>query len=157
MQELHSQDMLINAVNAGDIISIKQALDDLHPSEIADILESLPQKDRNVIWENIPYENKGDVLSHAQDPVRIGLLEQMPPEEVAKVTKSLDADDIADILNDLPENVIDDVMLTMDAQDRFRLASVLSYSDDTAGGLMNPDIVSVRADVTLDVVSRYSP
>ena len=92
---------------------------------------------------------------HAQDPVRAGILEQIPAVEVAEITKSLDADDIADILNDLPDNVLDDVLLSMDIQDRQRLASVLSYSDNTAGGLMNPEIVSVRADVTLDVVSRY--
>ncbi len=155
MQEQPPQDVLIEAINANDADSINQAIDNLHPSEIADLLESLPKKDRQQIWDFIPHDNRGDVLSHAQDPVRAGLLEQMPPEEVAEVTKTLDADDIADILNDLPENVVDDVLFSMGAQDRQRLASVLSYPEDTAGGLMNPDIISVRADVTLDVVSRY--
>ncbi|NNE36728.1 MAG: magnesium transporter [Gammaproteobacteria bacterium] len=155
MQEQSPQDTLIAAINAEDPDGISQALDSLHPSEIADLLESLPQKDRYLAWGFIPHEDKGDVLSHAQDPVRAGLLEQMPPAEVADVTKSLDADDIADILNDLPKSVVDDVLFSMDAQDRQRLASVLSYPEDTAGGLMNPDIISVRADVTLDVVSRY--
>ncbi len=155
MQEQPPQDVLIEAINANDADSINQAIDNLHPSEIADLLESLPKKDRQQIWDFIPHDNRGNVLSHAQDPVRAGLLEQMPPEEVAEVTKTLDADDIADILNDLPENVVDDVLFSMGAQDRQRLASVLSYPEDTAGGLMNPDIISVRADVTLDVVSRY--
>lgn len=155
MQEQPPQDVLIEAINANDADSINQAIDNLHPSEIADLLESLPKKDRQQIWDFIPHDNRGDVLSHAQDPVRAGLLEHMPPEEVAEVTKTLDADDIADILNDLPENVVDDVLFSMGAQDRQRLASVLSYPEDTAGGLMNPDIISVRADVTLDVVSRY--
>ncbi len=155
MQEQTPQDILIDAINAEDPDTINRALDALHPSEIADLLESLPKKDRTLIWEFIPHNDRGDVLSHAQDPVRAGLLEQMPPEEVADVTKSLDADDIADILNDLPESVVDDVLFSMDIQDRQRLASVLSYSEDSAGGLMNPDIISVRADVTLDVVSRY--
>ncbi|NIN36159.1 MAG: CBS domain-containing protein, partial [Gammaproteobacteria bacterium] len=124
-------------------------------SEIADLLESLPKRGREQLWDLIATELKGDVLSHAQDSVRTGLLEQMHPNEVARATISLDADDVADILNILPEDVVDDVLLSMDAQNRQRLASVLSYPEDTAGGLMNPDIVSVRADVSMDVVSRY--
>jgi len=94
-------------------------------------------------------------LSHAQDSVRASLLEQMHPHEVAEATKDLDADDLADILNDLPEGMADSVLLSMDVQNRERLASIMSYPEDTAGGLMNIDVVPVRADVTLDVVARY--
>ena len=123
--------------------------------EIADLLESLPGRSRRLLWELVDREVEGDVLSDVQDAVRVGLLEQMHPQEVAEVTKGLDTDDAADILQDLPEELVDSVLLSMDAQNRERIASVLSYPEDTAGGLMNIDVVSVRADVSLDVVARY--
>jgi magnesium transporter len=155
MQEQETQELLLKTLEGDQPHQIRQHLEKLHPSEIADLLESLPKKDRETIWGHIALELKGDVLSHAQDTIRAGLLEQMHPDEVARATMGLDADDIADILNNLPETVMDNVLLSMDTQNRQRLASILSYPDDTAGGLMNPDIVSVRADVSLDVVSRY--
>ncbi|MGK0296592.1 MAG: magnesium transporter [Gammaproteobacteria bacterium] len=155
MQDLESQEKLLKALEAKLPEDIRRQFDQLHPSEIADLLESLPKKDRNTVWNHIAFDIKGDVLSHAQDSVRAGLLELMRPDEVAQATMHLDADDLADILNDLPETIADNVLLSMDVQNRQRLTSVLSYPDDTAGGLMNPDIVSVRADVSLDVVARY--
>jgi magnesium transporter len=155
MNEYQTQELLVNALEMNDVESVRQLAGELHPSEMADLLESLPQKDRDSVWKLIAFEQKGEVLSHARDTVRAGLLEQMLPDEVAEATRLLDVDDIADILNALPENVMDNVLLSMDAQNRARLASILSYPEDTAGGLMNPDIVSVRADVTLDVVARY--
>jgi len=155
MKNLETQELLINSLVTGNLAMVRQQVRQLHPSEIADLLESLPTRDREAVWGQIDFDLKGDVLSHAQDSVRAGLLEQMHPDEVARATRSLDADDIADILYALPETVIDNVLLSMDAQNRARLASILSYPEDTAGGLMNPDIVSVRADVSLDVVARY--
>ena len=127
----------------------------MHPSEIADAMESLPSKARTTIWNLLSPDVEGDVLSELQVPVRVELLEQMQPFKVAQVTKDLDADDVADILQELPEDMKDTVLLAMDEQNRQRLTSILSYPEDTAGGLMNIDIVSVRADVTLDVVMRY--
>jgi len=130
-------------------------LSEMHPSEIADFLESLPGKSRQKIWNLIEFDMEGDVLSHLHDAVRADLLEQMHPYEVAEATKDLETDDVADIIQDLPEDVQDTVLLSMDEQNRLRLTSVLSYPEDTAGGLMNTDVVSIRADVTLEVVVRY--
>lgn len=133
----------------------RQLLRELHPSEIADVLESLPVQDRQQAWWLIDPQVAGDVLSHAQESVRVSLLELMQPQDVAAATRSLDTDDAADILQDLPETLIENVLEAMDEQNRLRLASVLSYPEDTAGGLMNLDVLPVRADVTLDVVSRF--
>jgi len=130
-------------------------LSEMHPSEIADFLESLPSKSREKIWNLIEFDMEGDVLSHLQDAVRTDLLERMQPQEVAAATKDLETDDVADIIQDLPVEIQDSVLLSMDEQNRVRLASVLSYPEDTAGGLMNTDVISVRADVSLDVVTRY--
>ena len=133
----------------------RKLLAQMHPSEIADAMESLPSKARAAIWNLLSPDVEGDVLSELQVPVRVELLEQMQPFKVAQVTKHLDADDVADILQELPGDMKDTVLLAMDEQNRQRLTSILSYPEDTAGGLMNIDIVSVRADVTLDVVMRY--
>ena len=133
----------------------RSLLSEMHPSEIADFLESLPGKSRQKIWNLIEFDMEGDVLSHLHDAVRADLLEQMHPYEVAEATKDLETDDVADIIQDLPEDVQDTVLLSMDEQNRLRLTSVLSYPEDTAGGLMNTDVISIRADVTLEVVVRY--
>jgi len=155
MNERSHQQDLLEALDSEDYGLVRKRLAELHPSEIADLLESLPAKPRENLWDLVEPGDEGDVLSHAQDAVRTALLEQMLPREVAEATKGLETDDAADILQDLPEEVVDSVLLSMDAQNRERVASILSYPEDTAGGLMNTDVVPVRADVTLDVVSRY--
>lgn len=155
MNELSPQENLFEYLESGDLDRVRSMLESFHPSEIADLLESLPGRARSRLWELVDPEVEGDVLSDVQDAVRAGLLERMQPQEVAEVTKGLDTDDAADILQDLPEEVVDSVLLSMDAQNRERIASLLSYPEDTAGGLMDTDIVSVRADVSLDVVARY--
>lgn len=134
---------------------VRSMLATFHPSEIADLLESLPGKSRLALWELVDAEMEGEVLSDVSDAVRSGLLEQMQPQEVVEVTKDLDTDEVADILQDLPEERIDSVLSSMDAQNRERIAAALSYPEDTAGGLMDIDAVCVRADVSLDVVARY--
>jgi len=134
---------------------VSDLLTKMHPAEIADFLECLPGKSRKKIWGLISVDREGDVLAHLQDAVRSELLEHMQPQEVAEATKDLETDDVADIIQDLPEGVQDSVLLSMGEQNRLRLASVLSYPEDTAGGLMNTDVIPIRADVTLDVVTRY--
>ncbi|MGH8580409.1 MAG: magnesium transporter MgtE N-terminal domain-containing protein, partial [Gammaproteobacteria bacterium] len=108
---------------AGDPAHISATLTGLHPAQIADLLESLPTRERDQLWRYIAPELEGDVLSHAQDGVRTALLDQMQPEEVAAVTKGLETDDAADILQDLPYTVVDEVLQSLDAQNRTRIAS----------------------------------
>ncbi len=155
MDTITRQESILTALSVEDFGQVRALLGDMHPSEIADLVESLPPKDRETLWDLIEPALEGDVLSEVQDAVRAGLLEQMQPQEVAEVTKDLETDDAADILQDLPEDVINSVLASMNAQNRERLASILSYPEDQAGGLMNIDVVSIRADVSLDVVSRY--
>lgn len=153
--ELSTVDALHEAISNGDLDSARDIIATFHPSEIADIIENTPARERDNAWQLIDPELEGEVLSHLQDAVRAEFLEQMHPEEVVDATKDLDADDVADILQDLPEDVADTILRSMDDQNRQRLSSVLTYPEDTAGGLMNIDVVSVRADVSLDVVARY--
>ena len=148
-------DLLHEALDVADAEAAKRLVKGLHPSEIADIIESLPAKKRAHVWALIDPALEGDVLSHMQDTVRADFLEQMRPAEVADATRALAADDVADILQDLPNDVADTILQSMDDQNRQRLSDILTYPEDTAGGLMDIDVVSVRADVSLDVVARY--
>ena len=149
------EEKLIGFLEDGNFDQVRSLLESFHPSEVADLLESLPGRSRKALWELVDPEVEGDVLTEVQDVVRAGLLEQMQPQEVAEVTQGLDTDDAADILQDLPEELVGSVLLSMDTQNRERIASLLSYPEDTAGGLMDTDVVWVRADVSLDVVARY--
>lgn len=153
--ELSTIGLLYMALKKSDIKLAHDIVERLHPSEIADIIESMPSRDRDSVWQLIDIELEGDVLSHLHDTVRIELLEQMHPNELANITRNLDADDVVDILQDLPNDVADTVLDSMDEQNLKRLSSILIYPEDTAGGLMNVDVVSVRADVSLDAVARY--
>ncbi|HSR62333.1 MAG TPA: magnesium transporter [Gammaproteobacteria bacterium] len=148
-------DKLHTSLNKDDVATTRSLLAEMRAPEIADVLESLPSKARGTVWNLISPELEGDVLSELQDAVRTELLEQMHPQEVAAVTRDLDTDDIADILQDLPEEMRDSVLFSMDEQNRRQLTSVLSFPENSAGGLMNIDVISVRADVKLDVILRY--
>ena len=110
---------------------------------------------RTVVWGLVDPEDDGEVLLHVGDDVREGLLADMDPDEIVAAVEDLDIDDLADLVEDLPDTVIDEVLKSMDRENRERLEQVLSYPEDSAGRLMNPDVVTVRADTTVDVVLRY--
>jgi len=135
--------------------STQMLVGSLHPSELARLLESLPLRERAVIWEMVDPENEGDVLVELADEVRDGLIEGMPTDELMVAIEGMELDDLADLIADLPEALTQEVLRSLDHQDRERLHAVLSYDEDSAGGLMNVDIITVRPDVTLDVVLRY--
>jgi len=146
---------LAAALQSGTLLQARMMLNGLHPAEIASLLESLPLEQRELVWELVDSEHEGDVLLYVNDAVRANLIRQMKTHELVAATEGLATDDLADILQDLPETVIREVLQSMDAQDRQRLESVMSYPEDTAGGLMNTDTITLRADVTVDVVLRY--
>ena len=135
--------------------ALRDALNEVHPAEVADWFESLPARDRDGAWSCIDPARRHDVLAEIEDAVRAGRLLTMRPEELAGLAAHLDEDDIVDILQELPEEVMEDVLEAMAAQDRERLSRALAYPEDSAGGLMNRDAISVRADVTVEVVQRY--
>jgi magnesium transporter len=127
----------------------------MHPAEIANLIESLPPAQREVVWNFVEPEVEGDVLVELSDEVRQAFIEGMDADELLAAAEDMELDDLADLVGDLPEAVGAQLVKSMDAQDRERLKTVLSYEPDTAGGLMNVDTVSVRADVTVEVVLRY--
>jgi len=143
------------ALDSGAQSRLKRLINSLSGAEIADLLESLPQTKRQAVWELVDTDLDGEVLVEVNDEVRASLIRGSTPDELIQAAGDLDIDDLADILNDLPEAVIVEVLHVMDRQDRERLTQVMSYPEDSAGGLMDPDVVTVRPDVTVDVVLRY--
>ena len=148
-------DHLSAALDSGTQFQVRHLLKNLSASEIGDLLESLPPTKRLAVWEMTDPELEGDVLVEVNDEVRTTLIRGTSTEDLVAAVDDLDLDDLADILDDLPDAVISEVLRSMDRQDRERLAQVLSYPEDSAGGLMDPDVVTIRPDVTLDVVLRY--
>ncbi|MCC7412458.1 MAG: magnesium transporter [Gammaproteobacteria bacterium] len=143
------------ALSSGAEAKVREELAALHPAEIADLIEAMPTPGRASLWRLVAPGIAGEVLSHAQDSVRAAILGQMTPGEIATVTAGVDTDDAADILQDLPEMVVAEVLLTLDDLRRKRLTAVLSWPEDTAGGLMNLDATTVREDVSIEVVLRF--
>ena len=127
----------------------------MHPAEIANLIESLPPAQREVVWNFVEPDIEGDVLVELSEEVRQAFIEGMDAEELLAAAEDMELDDLADLVGDLPEAVGAQLVKSMDAQDRERVNTLLLYEDDTAGGLMNTDTVSVRADVTVEVVLRY--
>ena len=148
-------DRLSAALDSGTQFQVRHLLKTLSASEIGDLLESLPLTKRLAVWEMTDPALDGDVLVEVNDEVRASLIRGTSPEDLVAAVDDLDLDDLADILDDLPDAVTREVLRSLDRQDRERLARVLSYPEDSAGGLMDPDVLTVRPDVTLDVVLRY--
>ena len=143
------------ALESGTLHTARGMLNALHPAEIANLLESLPPRERILIWELVAKESEGEVLINVGDELRNHLIKDMSHEQLVTVAEGLDLDDSADFVQSLPDTVIDKVLHSLDSQHRQRLESVLSFPEDSAGGLMNIDTITVRPEVTLDVVLRY--
>ena len=150
-----SLQLLREQLDSGGLRSARLMVNSLHPAEVARLLESLPLHERAVLWEMVDSDDEGDVLVEVSDEVRDGLIKGMKTEQLIAATEGMELDDLADLLIDLPETVTQKVLQSLDDTDEERLRQVLAYDEDSAGGLMNVDIVTVRPDVTLQVVCRY--
>jgi magnesium transporter len=149
LQTLH------DALSQQDIRAIHQVIVDLHPAEIALLLESLPADQRTIVWEQVDPSFDGDILLHVNDNLRASLIRDMASHELVAAAENLDPDDLADLLPEMPEDVTAQLLQNMDDQHRERLEAVRHFDEDSAGGLMNVDTITIRADINLDVVLRY--
>jgi len=147
--------LLREKLDGGGMRSARLLIHSLHPSELARLLESLPLRERAVIWDMVEPDLEGDVLVELAEEVRDGLLQSMQTEELLAAIDGMELDDLADLVADLPEALTQEILRSLDHQDQERLRQVLAYDEDSAGGLMNVDIVTVRPDVTVEVVLRY--
>lgn len=148
-------DELTLAINSGTFADVRRMLNGLPPADVAHLLESSPPRFRHILWQMVEVESEGAILGELGDELQAQFLSEMDAEQVAQVTEGLEDDDVADILQQLPGRITREVLNSMDHQDRARLEQVLIFPDDTAGGLMNTDAITIRARFTLDVVLRY--
>ena len=134
---------------------LRALVEDLHPADVAFILENLPLEDRLFVWGLVSSDREGEVLLEVSDAVRDTLLADMDSAEIVRATQNLDADEIADLAPDLPDEVVQDIIEAQDAEDRADLQSALSYPEGTVGALMDFEYISIRDDVTCETALRY--
>jgi magnesium transporter len=139
----------------GMYVQARRQLHNLPAWDVALLLESSPPKARAIIWQLVDADEHGDILEELSEEVQKSVIRQMAPEKLAAATEGMDTDDLAYVLRGLPEQIYQEVLKSMDEQDRHRAEQALSYADETAGGMMNTDTITLRPDVTIDVVLRY--
>ena len=152
--EVCLQQLLI-AVEASDHEEAKAQLQELHPGEVSRILEALTPKERSFVWPGIDISIQGEALKEVNEDVQSQLIDEMSVEDLVAATEGLDTDDLADIVPNLPETAVHSLLLTLDKKHREHLNKVMSYPEDSAGGLMNTDFITVRSDVNISTVVRY--
>ncbi|MBL4829679.1 MAG: magnesium transporter [Aliivibrio sp.] len=144
-----------NALENGMFVHVRRQLLDMEPEDIAHLLEASPRKSRDVLWQLTDPEDYGEILDELSEDVKDGIVSQMAPEKLAEATEGMETDDVAYVLRSLPDDVSREVLDQMDSIDRDRVETALSYTEDTAGSIMNIDVITIRADVEVEVVLRY--
>jgi magnesium transporter len=150
-----AQARLVEASCTAEPADLQKRLDGLHPADVAYILENLPLEDRTLVWGLVRSDRDGDILLEVSDAVRDTLIADMDSAEIVAATQNLDADEIADLAPDLPEEVVQDIIEAQDVEDRAELQAALSYAEGTVGALMDFEVVSIREDVSVEVALRY--
>ena len=146
---------LMTALEASDHDEAKHQIKELHPGEIALLFEAIQPKDRSILWPGIEISIQGEILKEVSEDVQSQLIAEMSVDSLVKATEKLDTDDLADIVPNMPESAVHSLLLTLDFKHRERLNTVLSYPENSAGGLMNTDFITVRPDVSIRAVIRY--
>jgi len=146
---------LRNTIESGSLSQLQSMLNAMHPAEIAHLLESSPPVRRRYLWDLVEPENEGETLIELGEEARASLIDVMESNDLVEAVKDLEVDDVADFLQGLPDRLIEQTLSGMSRQQRERVEAVLAYDEDTAGGMMNTDVITTRANVCVDVVLRY--
>lgn len=146
---------LNRALERGTMHQVRRLLNAMPAAEIAHLLESSPPRERRLLWKLVNRELDGEVLAELNEDIAGEFLSQMDVATAVEMLEDIDPDDLADLLDELPQHVTREVLARLDAQDRARIEQTRHFPDDTAGGIMNTDSITVRPDITLDVVLRY--
>ena len=139
----------------GKLKRVRRMLRRIHPAKAAGLLESVPPGERSTAWDMVESEEAGRILVHLHEEVRTRLALEMDPEDLSAAARGMKLDDLVDLIQDLPEENGQDLLRAMDLHAREQLESMLTYPEDSAGGLMNTDQIAVREDVHLGSVLRY--
>jgi magnesium transporter len=140
---------------AQHLAHLRARLDHLHPADVGYLLEALPRDQRLVVWDLVKAERDGKILLEVSDSVRETLIASMDRDELLAAAGSLDTDDLAEIAEDLPSDVVEQVRRQLTPEEREQLRAAMSFPDDSVGARMDFELVTVREDVTLEVVLRY--
>ncbi len=143
------------ALENGRFVHVRRQLQDMEPEDIAHLLEASPRKSREVLWQLADPEDYGEILDELNEDVKDDLVSKMDPEMLVEATEGMDTDDMAYVLRSLPDDLSKEVLSQMDSADRLRVETALAYPEDSAGSLMNTDVVTIRGDVDVEVVLRY--
>ena len=154
-QPMAKHELVESLVHKQNLSELRAKLDEIHPADVAYILEALPINERLIVWDLVKAERDGEILLELSEPVRESLIRTMDSEELVAAVESLDTDEIAELAPDLPDDVIQDVFQSLPVDEREQLRAAMSYEEDAVGALMDFDVVSVREDVTLETVTRY--
>jgi magnesium transporter len=154
-QDMPRHELVESLVHKQHLAELSKKLDTLHPADVAYILETLPLEERMLVWDLVKADRDGDILLEVSDAVRESLIATMDNHELVAAAASLDTDEIADLAQDLPRDVVQELLKSLDHAKRIQVESSLSYDEDSVGGLMDYDFVTIRADVTLEVALRY--
>ena len=154
-QEMPRRDLVESLVHKQHIAELQRKLDALHPADIAHILEALPLEQRLAVWDLVKADRDGEILLEVSEPVRETLIAYMERAELVAAAETLDADELADLAPDLPAEVMEDVFKALPVEEREQLREAMSYPEDSVGALMDFEMVTIREDVTLEVVLRY--
>jgi len=154
-QNMPRHELVESLVRKQHVAELAKKLDSLHPADVAYILETLPLEDRVLVWDLVKAERDGEILLEVSDAVRESLIATMDNRELLAAAASLDTDEIADLAPDLPKDVIQELMKSLDEAKRAQVESSLAYDEHSVGALMDYDFVTIRADVTLEVALRY--
>ncbi len=154
-QDTPRHDLVEDLVHKQHLSELQKKLEPMHPADIAYILEALPPDERLIAWELVKAEREGEILLEVSDAVRESLIESMGRNELVAAAETLDTDELADLAPDLPQEVIADLFQSLSVEEREQLRAAMSYPEDSVGAIMDFDMVTVREDVTLEVVLRY--
>ncbi|SQD79697.1 magnesium transporter [Moritella yayanosii] len=143
------------ALESGMFVHVKRMLYQTPPCDIALLLESSPPTGRKVLWRLTDSDMQGEILDELNEDAKTSILKLMDTESLVAATEGLDTDDLANVLRSLPDSIYQEVITQMDTQDRHRLETAMAYPEDTAGSIMNTDTITLRPDVTVDVILRY--
>jgi len=134
---------------------VRSLLNKLSSSEIAHALESSPPKQRKLFFSLLETNEEGDVLADLGEEIQQDLVSSISNEELAEAVKELEPDETVDILQNLPEERMNTILSKMSLRDRKRIEIGLTYPENTAGGLLNTDVISVRPSHSIEVVINY--
>jgi magnesium transporter len=149
------QELVQTLVHRMHLVELQKQLAELHPADVASLLETVPLEQRLFVWDLVKGEREGEILLEVSDAVRETLIAQMNEKELVAATEQLDTDEIADLAPDLPRDVIQDVFRSLSPEEREQLRAAMSWPEGTVGALMDFDMISIRDDVTVEVVLRY--